>query len=49
MILLKDSFDELHEECGVVGIYGVDGASRHAFVALEAIQHRGPSSRATLA
>ena len=41
MILLKDSFDELHEECGVVGIYGVDGASRHAFVALEAIQHRG--------
>ena len=41
MILLKDSFDELHEECGVLGIYGVDGASRHAFVALEAIQHRG--------
>ena len=41
MIESRDSFDELHEECGVVGIYGVYGASRHAFVALEAIQHRG--------
>ena len=41
MIESRDSFDELHEECGVVGIYGVDGASRHAFVALGAIQHRG--------
>ncbi|MBP5334328.1 MAG: amidophosphoribosyltransferase [Bacteroidales bacterium] len=41
MLKFRDSYDELHEECGVLGIYGVDGASRHAFVALEAIQHRG--------
>ena len=41
MIKFRDSSDELHEECGVLGIYGVDGASRHAFVALGAIQHRG--------
>lgn len=41
MIELKDSFDELHEECGVLGIYGVENASQHAFVALGALQHRG--------
>ena len=32
---------ELHEECGVVGLYGVDGAVSHAFLALQSIQHRG--------
>ena len=34
-------FDELHEECGVLGIYGVSDASRQAFLALQALQHRG--------
>ena len=32
---------ELHEECGVVGFYGVDHAATHAFMALQALQHRG--------
>ena len=32
---------ELHEECGVVGFYGVEGAATHAFLALQSIQHRG--------
>ena len=32
---------ELHEECGVVGFYGVDHAAAHAFLALQALQHRG--------
>ena len=34
-------FDELHEECGVLGIYGVGNASEPAFLALQALQHRG--------
>ena len=34
-------FDELHEECGVLGIYGVKNASEQAFLALQALQHRG--------
>ena len=34
-------FDELHEECGVLGIYGVENASEQAFLALQALQHRG--------
>jgi amidophosphoribosyltransferase len=33
--------DELHEECGVVGIYGVKNAAQVAFMALQALQHRG--------
>ena len=31
----------LHEECGVVGFYGVPDAASQAFMALQAIQHRG--------
>ena len=31
----------LHEECGVVGFFGVDHAATHAFMALQALQHRG--------
>ena len=34
-------FEELHEECGVLGIYGVEDAPRKAFLALQALQHRG--------
>jgi len=33
--------EELHEECGVLGIYGVEDAPRAAFLALQALQHRG--------
>lgn len=33
--------DELHEECGVLGLYGVEEASQRAFIGLGALQHRG--------
>ena len=33
--------DELHEECGVVGCFGVEQASRQAYHALLSLQHRG--------
>lgn len=32
---------ELHEECGVLGLYGVEQASRQAFLGLQSLQHRG--------
>ena len=32
---------QLHEECGVVGFFGVDHAATHAFMALQSLQHRG--------
>ena len=32
---------ELHEECGVFGIYGVPGAASLAYYGLHALQHRG--------
>ena len=32
---------ELHEECGVVGLYGVPDAARAAGIALQYLQHRG--------
>ena len=34
-------FDELHEECGVFGIYGSDDAAAHTALGLHALQHRG--------
>jgi len=33
--------DKLKEECGVVGIYGVDQAAARTVLALHALQHRG--------
>ena len=33
--------DTLHEECGVFGIWGADGASAHVALGLHALQHRG--------
>jgi amidophosphoribosyltransferase len=33
--------DRLHDECGVVGISGVENAAQHAFLAMYALQHRG--------
>ena len=34
-------YEELHEECGVVAFYGVENAARKAYIALQALQHRG--------
>ena len=36
--------DRPHEECGVVGFSGVDGAAELAFLALYSLQHRGQES-----
>lgn len=36
-----DYDDVLREECGVVGIYGDDEASRLCYLAIHALQHRG--------
>lgn len=33
--------DNLHEECGVYGVYGVDDASTYVALGLHALQHRG--------
>ena len=38
------SFDKLHEECGVAAIYGHPEASKLAYLALYALQHRGQES-----
>ncbi|MDE6779576.1 MAG: amidophosphoribosyltransferase [Alistipes sp.] len=32
---------ELHEECGVFGVFGVEGAASLAYYGLHALQHRG--------
>ncbi len=39
----KNYFDmaEIHEECGVFGVYNVDNASEIAYYALHSLQHRG--------
>ena len=37
-------FDKLHEECGVVAIYGHPEASNLAYLGLYALQHRGQES-----
>ena len=34
-------FDELHEECGVFGVYGVEDAANLTYYGLHALQHRG--------
>ena len=38
------SGDKLHEECGVVAIYGHPHAAREAYLGLYALQHRGQES-----
>jgi amidophosphoribosyltransferase len=37
-------FDELHEECGVFGIYGHPDAANLTYLGLYALQHRGQES-----
>jgi len=34
-------FGEIHEECGVFGVYNVENASQLAYYGLHALQHRG--------
>ena len=34
-------FDELHEECGVFGVYHVEQAASLTYYGLHALQHRG--------
>jgi amidophosphoribosyltransferase len=33
--------DHIHEECGVIGVYGADGAAALTALGLHALQHRG--------
>jgi amidophosphoribosyltransferase len=37
-------FDEFHEECGVIGIYGHPDAANLTYLGLYALQHRGQES-----
>jgi len=37
-------FDKLHEECGVVGVYGHPEAANLVYLGLYALQHRGQES-----
>lgn len=39
MINLND--DNLHEECGVFGVFGVENAAEITYLGLQALQHRG--------
>ena len=39
-----EPFDKLHEECGVVGIFGHPEAAKLAYLSLYALQHRGQES-----
>jgi len=36
--------DHPHDECGVVGVSGVEGAAELTFLSLYALQHRGPEA-----
>ena len=39
-IMIKNH-DELHEECGVVAIWGDDNAAQLTYYGLHSLQHRG--------
>ncbi len=41
---MSDEFDKLHEECGVVAIYGHKEAANLTYLSLYALQHRGQES-----
>lgn len=38
---LAAQLDGFHEECGVIGIWGIESAAKYAFYGLHALQHRG--------
>jgi amidophosphoribosyltransferase len=42
-------FDELHEECGLFGIYGHEHAAHLTYLGLYALQHRGQESAGIVA
>ncbi|MGL4541004.1 MAG: class II glutamine amidotransferase, partial [Polymorphobacter sp.] len=39
--VLDQDGDKLHEECGVIGVYGSEGAAALSALGLHALQHRG--------
>ncbi|MDR1591704.1 MAG: amidophosphoribosyltransferase [Prevotellaceae bacterium] len=39
--MINTSYDDLHEECGVFGIFGVNDAANLTYYGLHALQHRG--------
>src|ERR1700742_4514195 len=41
--------DHLKEECGIVGIYGVDEVAAHTVLGLHALQHRGQEAAGIVA
>ncbi len=41
--------DKLHEECGVVGVYGHPEAANLVYLGLYALQHRGQESAGIVA
>ncbi|HCG72272.1 MAG TPA: amidophosphoribosyltransferase, partial [Nitrospina sp.] len=41
--------DKLHEECGVVGVYGHSEAANLVYLGLYALQHRGQESAGIVA
>lgn len=43
-LLGESPFDELHEECGIFGIFGHENASLLTYYGLHALQHRGQES-----
>ncbi len=44
-----NNFDrELHEECGVFGVAGVDGAASYTYYGLHSLQHRGQEAAGIL-
>src|SRR4051812_3883527 len=40
----KLPFDQMHEECGVAGIFGHEDAARLTYLMLYSLQHRGQES-----
>ncbi|MEK7702584.1 MAG: amidophosphoribosyltransferase [Nitrospirota bacterium] len=38
---MKQKNDQLHEECGIVGVFGDSGAANLVYLGLYALQHRG--------
>src|SRR5438045_8924190 len=42
-------FDKVHEECGVVGVFGHPEAATVAYLSLYALQHRGQESAGIVA
>lgn len=46
---MSDTDDKLHEECGIVGVYGRPEAANLVYLGLYALQHRGQESTGIVA